>query len=70
MDRQKMDTLLRATIDLHTEKDATVQESIMALISLACVMAHEICEPEESLQQLLSQSYAQIGSGAEHHPVQ
>jgi hypothetical protein len=68
--RKKMDTLIRATANLHMDKDASAQESILVLLSLACVIAHEICEPEGTLQQLLSQSYAQIGSGAERNPIQ
>jgi hypothetical protein len=67
---KKMEKLLRATSELHMQLDATTEESAQVLVSLACVIAHEMCEPKETLLDAVSRTYDHIGSGAEQHPVQ
>lgn len=69
-DRQKMEKLLRATSELHMQLDATAEESAQVLISMACIITHEMCEPKETLMDAVSRTYDHIGSGAEQHPVQ
>jgi hypothetical protein len=68
--RKKMDELIRATAALHTDKDATAQESILVLLSLACVVANETFASKEYLQAQLEQSYDHISNGAKQHLMQ
>jgi len=69
-DREKMDKLLRATSELHMNMDVTTDESMQVLVSMICVIAHEICAPKEALMNAVSSTYDYIGKGAEQHLVQ